>query len=513
MSDQIVDVAIVGGGISGIYTGWKLMNADLSRSRLAPHADESGRLDVQLFELSDRVGGRLISLNPPEISGIKAEFGGMRYLTNQPHVNELIKALDLNTKPFPVSGDENIYYLRGHHLRGRDFKDPAKVPYKLNWLERGKTPGQLIMDAIDTLIPGATKLNAEQWQAVKETTTFNGRHLWELGFWNLLHEVMSSEAFKLLQDAGGYNTTMTNWNAAEAIPWYLADFGPDATYRTVTDGMESIPLGVARRFTDLGGQIHTGARLITFSRRSDGMVGLQFEGRTPLVARHLVLAMPRRSLELLDDDVEFLMDPEVQRLGSSVTPHPMFKLFLCYRYPWWQDTGVTLGRSVTDLPLRQVYYFGSEAEGPIAHNQEMRDSLVMASYDDGPNVGFWTGLAEQGHSTTHYFPADEKPRWGRYRCPPAMVAHAQRQLKLVHDLEYLPDPYAAGFQDWGQDPYGGAWHSWNIHVKPWEVREAMLQPLAGWPVYIVGEAYSAAQGWIEGALQTARRLLDEKLLV
>ncbi len=409
MTENIMDVAIVGGGVSGIYTAWRLVTADLTGSPLSQYPGDGGRLDVQVFELSDRIGGRLISLDPPEMGGIKAEFGGMRYLTNQPWVSGLIDKLGLATRPFAVSGDENIYYIRGQHLRGRDFVEAAKVPYRLSWLEQGKTPGELIMAAIDTLIPGAVNLTAEQWQDVKANYTFHGRHLWELGFWNLLHEVMSSEAFKLLQDAGGYNTTMTNWNAAEAIPWYLADFGPDVQYRTVIQGMEAIPLTLASEFAAAGGQIHIGARLNTFTRREDGLIRLQFDGQPPLLARHLVLAMPRRALELLDDDTEFLLHPEMRALIPTVTPHPMFKLFLCYRYAWWQDAGVTNGRSVTDLPLRQVYYFGSEAEGPTAYNKELRDSLVMASYDDGPFVGFWTGLADKEHSTTHNFPPSEEP--------------------------------------------------------------------------------------------------------
>ena len=513
MTQTVVDVAIVGGGVSGVYTGWRLLTSDLSNSPVKAYADESGRLNVHVYELSDRIGGRLISLDPPEISGIKAEFGGMRYLTNQPLVCDLIDKLKLETRPFSVSGDENIYYLRGKHLRQRDFVNPERVPYGLSWQEQGKTPGQLIAAAIDTLIPGAVNLSKAQWQDVKENYQFNGRYLWQLGFWNLLHEVMSSEAFKFLQDAGGYNTTMTNWNAAEAIPWYLADFGEDVQYRTVNEGMETIPLTVAQHFREAGGNIHTGSRLNTFSQAEDGLIDLLFDDGTTVQARHLVLAMPRRALELLDDDTIFLLNPVVRDLIPTVTPHPMFKLFLCYRYAWWQDAGVNNGRSVTDLPVRQVYYFGSEAQGPAAYNQELRDSLVMASYDDGSNVGFWTGLAERGHSTTHCFPPSDEPRWNRYKCPPAMIAHAQRQLKLVHDLEYLPEPYAAGFQDWGQNPFGGAWNSWNIHVKAWEVRRQIVQPLPDCPVYIIGEAYSAAQGWIEGALQTAETLLTEKLSV
>lgn len=499
MTDEVIDVAIVGAGISGLYTGWRIQTADLV----------SG-LDVQIFELSDRVGGRVISLDPPEMTGLKAEFGGMRFLTNQPLVCNLVETLGLTHRPFPVSGDENIYYVRGTHLRHADLTDPDRVPYVLSWRERGKTPGELIMEAIDTIIPGATELTADQWRDVQANYQFHGRHLWELGFWNLLHQVMSSEAFKFVLEAGGYDTTVTNWNAAEALPWYLADFGPEVVYRTLDDGMEALPLAVAAAFEAAGGTIHTDHRLNTFSRTEDGNVRLDFhDGRPSVVARHLVLALPRRALELLDDDNEFLLEPDVCSLIQSVTPHPMFKLFLCYRYPWWQDAGVTNGRSVTDLPLRQVYYFGSESIGPSAANRELRDSLLMASYDDGGNVGFWRGLADRGHSTTHCFPPSDEPRWDRYACPPGMIEHAQRQLRLVHDVEYIPEPYAAGFQDWGQDPYGGAWHSWNIHVKGWEVRDQLPQPRPDWPVHIVGEAYSDAQGWIEGALRTAEDVLTD----
>lgn len=504
MTQEIVDVAIVGGGVSGVYAGWRLLNAPWEGTQLTQGGDTPS---VHLFELSDRIGGRLLSLQPPEITGKVAEFGGMRYLTNQPLVRGLIDRLGLETKPFPVSGDENIYFLRGQHFRQREMGDPDKVPYRLNWQEQSKTPGQLIAGAIDTLLPGAANLTPAQWRDVQQQYTFRGKHLWQLGFWNLLSMVLSSEALEYLLDAGGYATTMTNWNAAEALPWYLSDFGPEAEYRTVVDGMERIPHALVQHFVEAGGQVHTGWRLDTFIQREDGLIELRFEDRPPVVARRVVLAMPRRSLELLDDDTPFLCDPTVRALIPTVTPHPMFKIFLCYRYAWWQDAGVNNGRAVTDLPLRQVYYFGSEDRGPVAFNPELRDSLLMASYDDGAHVGFWAGLAEAGHSTTHCFPPSDEPRWVRYRCPTDMIDHVQHQLRQVHGLAYLPEPYAAAFQNWGQDPFGGAWNSWNIHVKAWEVRAQMIQPLDNWPVHVIGEAYSASQGWIEGALETSEALL------
>jgi hypothetical protein len=243
MTEPIVDVAIVGGGVTGVYIGWRMLTTNLNHSdvlsRLAEQRPD-GKLNVHLYELSHRIGGRLMSITPPEMPGFKAEFGGMRFLTTQRVVRSLVDKLDLQIRPFPVSGEDNIYYLRGRHLRQREFADPDKVPYHLSWQERGKGPGQLIANAIDTILPGAARLSPVEWQEVKRDFKFNGDYLYNQGFWNVLHQVMSGEAYKLLLDSGGYMTTLSNWNAAEAMEWYLIDFGPDAEYVQVVNGYERL---------------------------------------------------------------------------------------------------------------------------------------------------------------------------------------------------------------------------------------------------------------------------------
>lgn len=522
MSDPVVDVAIVGGGVSGVYSGWRILSADLRRSDvLGPLANQQpdSKLNVHLYELSHRIGGRLMSITPPEMPGFKAEFGGMRYLNTQRLVRNLVDKLDLTIRPFPVGGPDNIYYLRGRHLRERDFNDPNKVPYHLGWLEQGKGPGQLIASAIDTIIPGAARLSPVEWQEVKRDFKFNGDYLYNQGFWNVLHQVMSGEAYKLLLDSGGYMTTLSNWNAAEAMEWYLIDFGPEAEYVQIVNGYELLPETLASQFETAGGAIHYHHRLTHFEQvegdDSGPLLRLHFSEQPSVTARHVLLAMPRRSLELLDSThTEFLSEPFVRNAISSVTPQAMFKMFMCYRYPWWRDAGVHTGRSITDLPLRQTYYFDSEPD-PGHYEPEIMDSLLMASYDDGQFVGFWTGMVDflhgiPGYEIGHTLKEGSGMSWSNLQAPKMMVLHAQRQLKLVHDLEFIPDPYAAAYINWGSDPFGGAWNAWNIRVKPWEVQETMIQPLANWPVYICGEAYSGAQGWVEGALQTAESVLTDK---
>jgi monoamine oxidase len=205
-------------------------------------------------------------------------------------------------------------------------------------------------------------------------------------------------------------------------------------------------------------------------------------------------------------------------LIASVTPRPLFKLFTTYSDPWWLAAGVEKGRTVTDLPVRQTYYWPTNQGDPAMSGPAM----LMASYDDGQNIGFWDGLRPRrrqawsaGQEVAE--PADpflghtdDRARdlaWHQYKAPRGMVDEVARQLAVIHGLPYTPEVRNAAFRDWGDDPFGGGWNSWNIGVKSWEVQQRIVRPLDDRPLYICGEAYSDAQGWVEGALQTADAML------
>src|SRR5579872_3360555 len=109
MSKGILDVAVVGGGVSGVYSAWRLLTEGKAR-------------DIQVFEASDHIGGRLLSVPPPDIPNMVAELGGMRILpAAQPLIAKLVQTLNLETYPFPVDQDQNIAYLRGVYLRLYEF--------------------------------------------------------------------------------------------------------------------------------------------------------------------------------------------------------------------------------------------------------------------------------------------------------------------------------------------------------------------------------------------------------
>jgi monoamine oxidase len=242
--------------------------------------------------------------------------------------------------------------------------------------------------------------------------------------------------------------------------------------------------------------------------------------------------MPRRSLELLDQNNFFFNDRERQpqnRLRpyiQSVIIQPAFKLYLGYDRPWWREftPHFTSGRSITDLPTRQIYYFGTESEQHGGEADNM-NSLLMASYTDEWAADYWRPLeadenwrppVDAKYRTTTKAPFAGPKRANGFipkQAPRLLVEQAQKQIREVHGNQIqIPEPYVSAFYDWSEDPYGGGYHAWTggyTNPKPWDAAKRMRRPFKEVPVSICGEAYSDQQAWVEGALCSAELMLQE----
>ena len=530
-----LDIAIIGGGVSGTYSAWRLQNS---------HPEKR----IALFEYGNRIGGRLFSKKLPGLPNVVAELGGMRYIPED-HimVASLVNALQLETKDFPMGStlplypshpdespeagsENNLFYLRGQYFRYRDFAEyPDRIPYNLRETERGYGPEDLQVKVMNLICPGFADMTLTEQMKVK----VYGQEIWKYGFWNLLEHVLSNEAYLFMKEAGGYDANVANASAVTQLP--ATEYSDDTVFKTLKDGFQALPLELCKQFTTAPGctsedsRVQTNKRLKSIKLRNDknGLYELTFQPTITderdkthdveqpeevVYAKQIILAMPRRSLELIDS--EFFDDPWLKENIPSVLNQKAIKMFMAYEQPWWRSLGLVAGRSVTDLPIRQTYYMGTECDQP--DGQPNTNSLLMASYNDIGTIPYWKGL-EKGDAYQGYKPsygcedykADEIVPVSEYQITDSMVKAAHRQVECLHNQKALPMPYSAIYQQWGDDPYGGGWHEWKANYRLDEIMCRMRHPVEKESIYIVGEAYSYEQGWVEGALNTAESTLSQ----
>ncbi len=388
-----------------------------------------------------------------------------------------------------------------------------------------------LQEALEDLKKGT--LPSQQWwndfkKAPRPSNDPNAPSLYRWGFWNIVEKATTHEVYSYLKHTLGVSSIYDNWNAAEAA--YLLfhvvaglSAGPDGL-RTFSGGMSELTHGLVRDIKAKGVPIERNMRLAELQRDGNDFV-LLFQQRskggpspnTELItvrAGTVVLAMPPAALAAIDPGDSVFDSPAIRtrnfqraiRRMAPVRPIPAFKLALHFSEEWWQQD-VPTGYAATDFPLRQVHYGVGNSADPT---QPVYKKAVIAAYADATSATFWGPLARMKaghHRVTRKEQNDEPP-------DSLLVEEGLRELRLLHpsvDSDQIEAVWSS-FRDWTVPPYGGAWHAWNPGVDTSKAIPQMRRPFGDdLDVFVVGEAFSVLQGWIEGAFCSAERLLQDHL--
>ncbi len=484
-----IDVAIIGGGVAGFYAAWRL-------------ASEQPRLRVSLFEMSDRIGGRLRSIAFPQAPHLVGEAGGMRFLPAHKHVFNLVRQLQLPARSYPVQEPPDHLALRGRNFTYAEAGQPTKLfPYNIPPSDQAPN-SQRYVQGMERIIPGFGHMTPARWLRIRSSIRYKGRLLKDWPTWALMADIFTAEENRFFQDTGGYDIAPLG-SALDDLDEEL--LGPDLSkpFLTIAGGYQKLPLALAAESRRLGARVLTESRLASLSLpRLPGQafrLGLvdRADRTTALSARRVVLALPRRALELIED-FPARHDPRIAGLIGSVVGEPASKAFLLYPRAWWREPGIDGGRSVTDMPARMFYALGAEKER-LAGEPANGFGLLMA-YCCGPGVQYWQQLAPQAPREAAGF------QWLPGNCGLALEIH--REAALTYATQ-PPAPLSACLQDWTVDPYGGGWHLWRQGLDGLEVADSVMSPIPGHALYICGEAYSPYyQSWVEGAVERTETMLQ-----
>ena len=307
-------VAVVGGGLAGLTCAYRLSQAGV-------------RADI--YEASDRLGGRCWSRRGDFVEGQIAEHGGELIDQGHTQTRQLAQELGLkldNLLSGEANGTEPFYYFDEEPYSFEEATDDLKGIWQ-----------QLHKD-----------VSAAGYPTLYTQSTQRGRELDAMSVADWIEEYvpggLSSKLGQLLDVAynieyGAETNVQSSLNMLYLLAFsgqgQLRIFGTSNEKYHVRGGNDQIP---ARLAAALQNQIHTGAELTAIRRNADASYRLSFSTGSPVTADRVVLALPFSILRDVDySKAGFLpvKDTAIQELGMGTNS----KLHVQFQSRIWNSLG------------------------------------------------------------------------------------------------------------------------------------------------------------------------------
>ncbi|NCF73880.1 MAG: hypothetical protein GWP67_10290 [Gammaproteobacteria bacterium] len=475
--------------------------------------------------------------------------------------------------PFNTTNDP-LFYLRARNFYSSDISSSNPAPYAADHSLAAYPPAsgdlsayQYVADQVFCNVKYDTRKKQLDFYAEgKVPDSFRsdvfkpGDLLSNIGFWNLAFDQQGGEGYRYAAAGGGYQANVINVNSANAVI-INNEFVPGQEFKTLRSGYSSIYPAMFDRIRDkctevgieLDYQPGTRLRSIWLDPKEDNRITFTVAtADDPNRASDTdstdcaFLALPPGSLDIVADGsrymdgniVDVLNAEPVALYRDSVVTEPSYKIAMFFDSEWWNDsmypprlsdhesnidpdTGKEIpnvfGPTITDTPLRQVYYFGDNA---VSSSKKVYS--LLASYDDERFYRFWQEL-ELGPNEIRETPLSEElqPLEGGRKAPEVMVNMLRSQLARVHwgpgaTASLVPEPLETVFMDWSLKPFSAGYHGWAPHYDMNDVMRQIRKPTqlmddVDADLFIVGSAFSNDQAWVEGAFCTAESVLTKFL--
>jgi monoamine oxidase len=443
-------VVIVGAGIAGLVAAH-----ELARAGHEPF----------ILEAQHRVGGRILTLRDCFSPGLYSEAGAMRIPRTHALTLAYAEKFGLALHPFTLQNPDAYCHLFGHKHRWREIDaDPALLANEIADEERGVTCNKRWEAAIRPLAEEVEAHGDDGWAAiVKRYDGFSTREFLQEQRWR----EPAIELFGLLQN----QEALMNSCFLELLREEIGRFYVDLVQ--IDGGMDRLP----RAFLPaLASRIRFGARMFAIEPgESDVTIHYQtVGGRERYTADHAIVAVPFPVLRHVE--VMHPFSPAKRRAIRQLRYDASAKIFLQFRRRFWEeDEGIFGGGTVTDLPIRNVFY--------PEHGRDTGRGVVLASYT-------WS---------------EDAQRWGS-------LPAAERLEQALEDLAEIhpqaPYEYEVGASKmWHDDPYAGGAFALFEPGQQSLLHEHIVA--AEGRVHFAGEHASLAHAWIQGAIESGLRVASE----
>lgn len=439
-------IVIVGAGVAGLVAAYELKRA--------------GHNPVVL-EAQQRVGGRVYTLRQPFTEGLYAEVGAMRIPRAHKLTLEYIDKFGLPTNDFTMENPNAYYFIGGRKVRIGDAElHPELLGFDVADHELGHTAGKLWLKSIQPLIDELEKDNDAAWEMIltkydqystREFLTANGWSESAIEMYGLLanqEAVMNSSFLELFrEDAGSYYTNMVE----------------------IQGGTDRLPHSF---LPELRENIRFGAKMVAIDQ-SPEQVTIHYQtpaGRFEETGDYAIITTPfpvLRHVEILKP-FSRLKQRAIRQLHYDASAKILFQ---CRRRFWEEDDNIFGGGTITDLPIRNVYY--------PDHGRETGRGIILASYT-------WS---------------EDAQRWGSLS-PGDRIAQALEDVAQIHPQVTREFEVGASWM-WHDDEFAGGAFALFDPEQQTLLHEEIIKPEGR--IHFAGEHASLYHAWIQGAIESGLR--------
>ena len=288
---------------------------------------------------------------------------------------------------------------------------------------------------------------------------YTKKYLQSINLLQLCIDVLGYKEATIFQTMLGYDSEFSELNAHQALKSYKKDLFSACDYFVMGHGLSSITdklVSILEDKENVKLQVDT---LIT----DIGKNFIQVE-KQKTYGSTILCCVPYDSVNQF---------PKFKNIESihSVKSVPVIRIYA--KYPkdksgkeWFHN----LPRTITDNYIRHII--------PI----DYESGLIMISYTDGSYADMWSNLSKSGDKV--------------------LIGHLHKEVKEVLGKE-LPKPEFITSYYWS-----GGVHMWKPGISVKEEYDKLIKPFPDENIYLVNEAWSKHQCWIEGSLDMCYDVLQ-----
>ena len=332
---MIYDTIIIGGGIGGLYSAYKLLK-------------KNNKLNILLLEKNNYLGGRIKTFRK-NINNHDYQFeeGSGRFNNYHKLLIKLLKELNLDKYIIKINSDIKFA--------------PSNNSYKNKEQFIGKTPFIYINKVI---------------KYYKDIDMININKIQEYTFYEYAAKILEPDELKFIIDSFGYYKQLVSMNALNAIKLFDKGMNSYLQFYSLACGFDMIIMRLKENIIRLGGKIMIKQYVKNVNYNLEKkLFFIDLESKNTYQSKHCILAIPKPDLlqfNIINNNVS------IKNLLNSIGYKSLCRIYSIFNKKdiWFSN----ISKTTTNNNLRYII--------PI----DKENGLIMISYSDSKFANNWNKL-------------------------------------------------------------------------------------------------------------------------